>query len=89
MLIPLFYSSPWDLTIAKIPALSGPANLGHASTTAANSGSVREIAQAEGLDGQPVSAYVQLVQRHDNNFRAVLQSIEAGEMLVGITNASN
>lgn len=43
----------------------------------------REIAQAEGLDGQPEAAYVKLCQRHHNNMRAVLQSVEAGEMKDG------
>ena len=41
----------------------------------------RDIAQAEGLDGKAVAAYVRLVQDCKNNLRAVLNRIEAGEML--------
>jgi DNA polymerase III gamma/tau subunit len=40
----------------------------------------KQIAQAEGLDGKPIEQYVRLVQTHRQNFRAVLQAIEAGEM---------
>lgn len=40
----------------------------------------REIAQAEGLDGKPIVAYVKLAQKHKNNFRAILNEIEAGCM---------
>jgi len=41
----------------------------------------REIADAEGLNGQPESKYLRLVQDCKNNFRLVLQRIEMGEML--------
>jgi hypothetical protein len=41
----------------------------------------REIALAEGLDGQALEVYVKRVKLRKNNFRAVLMDIEAGEML--------
>lgn len=40
------------------------------------------IAEREGLDGRPIEAYVKLMQSVRNNFRAALQKIEAGEMVV-------
>ena len=42
---------------------------------------LRAIAQREGLDGQPEAAYVRLLQKHRNNYRAAFQAVEAGEMV--------
>ena len=44
-------------------------------------GRAKRIAEAEGLDGRPVEAYVKLVKSCNNNMRSVLQRIEAGDML--------
>ena len=42
---------------------------------------LHEIAQAEGLDGQPEGEYVKLLRKNANNFRACLMEIEAGAMM--------
>ncbi len=42
---------------------------------------VREITRAEGLNGRPEAEYIRLAQRHRNNFRAMLQAVESGEMM--------
>lgn len=42
---------------------------------------VREIAQAEGLDGQPIEKYDRLLKDNGNNFRAALQAVAAGNMM--------
>ncbi len=38
------------------------------------------IALAEGLDGTPIATYLQCVQKHHNNFRAVLQEVYSGAL---------
>lgn len=43
----------------------------------------RAVAQARNLDGQPIEAYVKLMQRCKNNLRAALQEIESGTMKGG------
>ncbi len=40
-----------------------------------------EIARAEGLDGQPLARYERLAKDCNGNFRAMLQAIDAGEMI--------
>lgn len=40
-----------------------------------------QIAQAEGLDGQPLERYLRLVRDNRLNMRACLQQIESGELL--------
>jgi len=41
----------------------------------------KSVAEQAGLDGQPIEAYVKLLQSCKNNLRAALQQIEAGAML--------
>jgi len=43
---------------------------------------LKEIAQAENLDGQPIQAYENLLKKHRNNFRAALQEVETGSMML-------
>lgn len=42
-----------------------------------------EIARGEGLDGQPIEAYVKLARKCKNSMRAMLTEIEAGAMIAG------
>lgn len=42
---------------------------------------VQQIAQAEGLDGKPIEAYLELIRQCNGNMRAAIRAIESGEMM--------
>ncbi len=41
---------------------------------------IKAIAEAEGLDGQPIEKYVALIRQCKNNMRRAIQLVEAGEL---------
>ena len=41
---------------------------------------VKSIAEAEGLDGQPIEKYIALIRQCKNNMRRAIQLVEAGEL---------
>ena len=71
--------------IDAVPLLSRciPLRLTNQGLADAAAPMLQQIAQSEGLDGQPVAAYKRLMQRCGNNIRSAIQRIEAGEMLAG------
>jgi DNA polymerase-3 subunit gamma/tau len=58
-----------------------PIELSQRDLQSAFAARAREIAQAESLDGQPIERYMRLAKECNSNFRAMLQKIDAGEML--------
>ena len=42
---------------------------------------VKEIAEAEGLDGQPIARYEQLARDCKNNMRRMFMAVESGQMI--------
>jgi replication-associated recombination protein RarA len=69
------YSRPFMSRVKEIPLTSQ----GLAPLFAARA---KQIAEAEGLDGQPIEKYAKLAKDCHNNMRAMLQRIELGEMIV-------
>lgn len=63
------------IQLADFETLSGQA------TVKAFAVRAREIAQREGLDGQPLARYESLAAKYKGNFRAMLMAVESGEML--------
>ena len=56
-------------------------NLAQTGLAQAFAEKAREIAEKEGLNGRPIEQYVRLAKDTRNNLRAMLQRVEAGEMM--------
>lgn len=69
-----------DIDAGPLMSRCIPIPLTNQGLAEAFAGRALEIARAEGLDGQPIEAYIKLARKHKNNMRAILQEIDRGIM---------
>lgn len=75
----------FDMKFDAIPFLSRCVKLNMATVKdngVAFAAFAQKVAQAENLDGRPLSFYIALVKRNEGNMRDVLQAVEGGECLL-------